>query len=197
MGGQIAEQWPLMNLGEVCSFQGGSQPAKSNFIQEPKQGYVRLLQIRDFKSDSKAVYIPEELAKRRCEKTDIMIGRYGASVGQIHRGKEGSYNVALIKTIPNLEILNPDYFYYYLKSPLFQIPLADVSARAAQAGFSKADIHNFQIPIPSLQEQKRIARVISDTFQTTSQGKKNAEERIKALEELESSIMTVAFLGEY
>ena len=119
----MSEQCLVMRLGDVCSFQGGSQPPKSNFIQEPKHGYVRLLQIRDFTSDSKAVYIPKELAKRTCEKTDIMIGRYGASVGQIHRGKEGSYNVALIKTIPDLNLINQDYFYYYLQSPIFQMPL--------------------------------------------------------------------------
>lgn len=160
----MSEQWPVMRLGDVCSFQGGSQPQKSNFIQEPKQGYVRLLQIRDFTNDSKAVYIPKELAKRRCEKTDIMIGRYGASVGQIHRGKEGSYNVALIKTIPDLNLINQDYFYYYLQSPIFQMPLRKVSARAAQAGFSKADINDFEIPLPSLDEQQRIIKILDESL---------------------------------
>ena len=40
-----------------------------------------------------------------------MIGRYGASVGQIHRGKSGAYNVALIKTIPNTEVIDKDFLY--------------------------------------------------------------------------------------
>ena len=189
----MSEQWPVMRLGDVCSFQGGSQPPKSNFIQEPKQGYVRLLQIRDFTSDSKAVYIPKELAKRRCEKTDIMIGRYGASVGQIHRGKEGSYNVALIKTIPDLNLINKDYFYYYLQSPIFQKPLRKVSARAAQAGFSKADINDFEIPIPPLEEQKRIVSILDEAFENISVKLSNAEENMFQAENLFSNELETVF----
>ena len=88
--------WELKALGDVCDFKGGSQPPKSQFIHEPQPGYVRMLQIRDFKSDEKAVYIPITDKTNQCAETDIMIGRYGASVGQIHRGKSGAYNVALI-----------------------------------------------------------------------------------------------------
>ena len=88
--------WDMVPLGELCQFQGGTQPPKSKFIHEPKNGYVRLLQIRDFKSDEKAVFVPDDGKLKKCETEDIMIGRYGASVGQIHRGKAGAYNVALI-----------------------------------------------------------------------------------------------------
>lgn len=90
---------PTEALGSICRFEGGSQPPKSKFVDSPRKGYIRLLQIRDFKSDEKAVYIPDDGKRRRCAEDDIMIGRYGASVGQIHRGKAGTYNVALIKTI--------------------------------------------------------------------------------------------------
>jgi type I restriction enzyme S subunit len=138
----------LYKLGDICDFQGGSQPPKSKFIQQPEEGYIRLLQIRDFKSDDKAVYIPNAKKNRICESDDVMIGRYGASVGQIHRGKSGAYNVALIKTIPNTDIINKDYLYLYLQSELFQKELTSVSARSAQAGFSKADIYPFEIVIP-------------------------------------------------
>ena len=189
MSGQVVEQWPIKRLGDVCSFQGGSQPPKSNFIQEPKQGYVRLLQIRDFTSDSKAVYIPEDLAKRRCEKTDIMIGRYGASVGQIHRGKEGSYNVALIKTIPDLNLINRDYFYYYLQSPLFQEPLRKVSARAAQAGFSKGDINDFEIPLPSLEEQQQIVNILDEAFAKINNSKGQLEQKLAGAKEIYFSVI--------
>ena len=36
-------------------------------------------------------------SKRFCNEEDIMIGRYGASVGKVFWGKKGAYNVALIK----------------------------------------------------------------------------------------------------
>ena len=105
----MKEGWENKKLGEVCAFHGGSKPPKNTFVTKPTEGYIRLLQIRDFTSDTKAVYIPEDLAKRRCEADDIMIGRYCASVGQIHRGKSGAYNVALIKTQPDSRQLSKNF----------------------------------------------------------------------------------------
>ena len=83
--------WPTKKLGKICKFEGGTQPPKSNFIFEPKEGYVRLLQIRDFKSDKFVTYIPDTVKLKKCADDDLMIGRYGASVGQILTGKSGAY----------------------------------------------------------------------------------------------------------
>ena len=176
--------WELKTLGEVCDFKGGSQPPKSEFINEPKPGYVRMLQIRDFKSDDKAVYIPITDKTNQCAETDIMIGRYGASVGQIHRGKSGAYNVALIRTIPDKKHIDQDYLYHYLTSDLFQKPLMSVSKRGAQDGFSKPDIAPFQIPLPPLEEQKRIVSILDEAFEGLDRARENAEANLKSAREL-------------
>jgi type I restriction enzyme, S subunit len=88
-------KWKYPQMGEVCNFIGGSQPPKSEFIFEPKNGYIRLLQIRDYKSDKNTTYIPQEKARRFCSKDDIMIGRYGPPLFQILRGLEGAYRIHL------------------------------------------------------------------------------------------------------
>ena len=41
-----------LTLGEVCNFVGGSQPPKKVFSKTKLKGYVRLIQIRDYKTDS-------------------------------------------------------------------------------------------------------------------------------------------------
>ena len=69
-------------------------PNLQNLIfQKKKDGYIRLIQIRDYKSDDYAVYIPENSTKKFCTEDDIMIGRYGPPVFQILRGISGAYNV--------------------------------------------------------------------------------------------------------
>jgi restriction endonuclease S subunit len=145
-----------MRLGEIADFQGGSQPAKSNFLYKEQKGYVRFIQIRDFSSDRNLTYIPISTKNRLCTKSDILIGRYGASVGKILTGLEGAYNVALMKVIPKNDIVDRDYLYFYLLSEIFQTNLLNVSDRSAQNGFSKDDISGFPVIIPSLREQKRI-----------------------------------------
>ena len=67
--------WPKEKLGDVITFIGGSQPPKSTFVNEPRKGYVRLVQIRDFKSNKYPTYIPADLAKRPFKKDDVMIAR--------------------------------------------------------------------------------------------------------------------------
>lgn len=187
------EGWSILPLGRVSDFEGGSQPPKSEFSLEPKPGYVRLLQIRDFKSDKHAVYIAPTNKTRMCNADDIMIGRYGASVGQIHRGKAGSYNVALIKTIPDPSTIDRDYFYYYLTSDLFQARLASVADRSAQAGFSKEDISSFPVPVPPLAEQKRIVAILDEAFEGIDKAIANTEKNLANANELFESYLASKF----
>lgn len=152
--------WPLVSFIEACDIQGGTQPPKSTFVEEPTEGYVRLLQIQDFKRDDKAVFVPDKKTLKKCLEQDILIGRYGASVGKILTGKSGAYNVALVKTVPNPDILDRGYLYHYLCSPIFQNYILNVGSRAAQAGFNKDDLAGVEIPLPPLTEQKRIGAIL-------------------------------------
>lgn len=171
--------WQTKKLGDVCDFEGGSQPPKSKFIHEKKHGYVHFLQIRDFGSDKNVTYIPESKKNRCCEEGDILIGRYGASVGKILTGKAGAYNVALMKTIPNLDMFERSWFYHYLISDEFQGRLLNVAARSAQDGFSKDDIYNFPVPVPDRNEQRRIIGILDKAFEGIATAKVNAEKNLQ------------------
>ena len=171
--------WQTKKLGDVCDFEGGSQPPKSEFIHDEKPGYVRFLQIRDFGSDKNITYIRHSKKNRLCDENDILIGRYGASVGKILTGKAGAYNVALMKTIPNLEVLDQSWFYHFLISDEFQKPLLNVADRSAQAGFSKDDIYNFPVPVPPLAEQQRIIGLLDEVFEGLATAKANTEKNLQ------------------
>lgn len=45
------EGWKEKKLGDEIDFQGGSQPPLSTFTTSDREGYIRLLQIRDYKTD--------------------------------------------------------------------------------------------------------------------------------------------------
>lgn len=121
-----------------------------------------MLQIRDFTQAEKdnVEYVKESKTLKKCNSDDILIGRYGASVGKILTGLSGAYNVAIIKTIPDEAKIFKRYLYFYLNSPYFQNYIAAVGSRAAQAGFNKEDLNSAVIPLPSLEEQRRIAALL-------------------------------------
>lgn len=189
----LASKWELKKLGEVCSFQGGSQPPKSQFIYEKRDGYVRFLQIRDFKSDKNITYIPESPKNRYCSDDDILLGRYGASVGKVLINKTGAYNVAVMKTIPDEKVLFKRYLFFYFTSKDFQNRLEIVSSRSAQNGFSKSDIFDFPILVPTLPQQKQIVDTLDKAFIAIDTAKANAEQNLQNAKELFESYLQNVF----
>lgn len=152
--------WPVVELGSVVSFIGGSQPPKSTFKYELEDGYVRLLQIRDYKSDNNLTYIPMDSTKKFCSKDDVMIGRYGPPVFQILRGLEGAYNVALMKAQPN-DMVDNDYLFYFLKQDkLFRLIDGLSQRTAGQSGVDMDALKAYPMLLPPLEEQKRIVAIL-------------------------------------
>ena len=142
-------------LSEVASFSGGSQPPKSKFIYEPKDGYVRLYQIRDYNGDPKPTYIPISDARKTSKVGDIMIGRYGASIGLIFWGADGAYNVALVKVNIIRDDVAAEYLFYALNSERVQRIFLSAS-RNAQAGFNEGEWNKMIIPLPDFPTQHSI-----------------------------------------
>ncbi|MCU5304757.1 restriction endonuclease subunit S [Bacillus toyonensis] len=194
---EVPENWVYVKLGKVVEFQGGSQPPKSVFKDEQLDGYIRLIQIRDFKSDKFKTYIPKELARRTFDENDVMIGRYGPPVFQILRGLSGAYNVALMKAIPINNLMDNDYLYYFLQVPFIQNPVIKDSHRTAgQTGIRKELIEDFVIGLPPLNEQKRIVEKVERLLDKMEFEKISTQIAMHKLEELKQSILSKAFQGE-
>lgn len=159
MSGFGTSSWDMVPVDEILSFVGGSQPPASTFKSESEEGYVRLVQIRDFYTSAHLTYVPDSNLLRKCRVNDVMIARYGVSVGRVLKGLEGAYNVALVKATPKDGIDN-GFLFYLLSSDYFQLPLLAQSARSAQAGFSRESIGYINLPRPPLAEQQAIAGVL-------------------------------------
>lgn len=180
----------IVSLLSECDFKGGSQPPKSEWIKEPKEGYARMLQIRDFTQGNVEIeYVKIKEKMNFCTDSDILIARYGASIGKILTGLSGTYNVALIKTIPNEKVLLKKYLYYFLKSKSFQNFIHNVGSRAAQAGFNKEDLKSVDIFLPSLTEQKKIVELLERVNRIILY----RQYQIAALDELTQSLFSEMF----
>lgn len=179
-------EWNYKKLGDVVTFQGGSQPAKKYFSNDKSEGMIRLIQIRDYKNDNFITYVPKELCRRFCDVDDIMIGRYGPPIFQILRGIEGAYNIALIKAIPNEEIINKNYLYYFIKNEhLFKLIDGLSQRTSGQTGIDMDVLKKYIIPIPNLTEQEKIAEILS----TVDEQIENTEKLIQKNQELKKGLM--------
>ena len=160
---EIPDSWEWVRHNDFYEISGGSQPPKSKFIYEPKAGYIRLYQIRDYGKFPAPVYIPISAATKTTEKNDILLARYGASLGKVFWAEEGAYNVAMAKVVPicQSQLHIKDFLFYYYHSDLYRSVVFD-NSRSAQAGFNKEDLFNLWLPVPPLAEQQRIVAKIEE-----------------------------------
>ena len=162
--------FPCYTVGEVIDFQGGSQPDKKYFEYEASPDNIRLIQIRDYKSDKYITYIPKTMAKRFCTADDIMIGRYGPPIFQILKGIEGSFNVALMKATPKMG--NREFVRQFLKQDCLLEYLEGLSKRTAgQDGIQMDKLKAYPFPYPPMELQEQFAAFVEQTDKSKLCGK--------------------------
>ncbi len=178
----------LLTVGDVVDFQGGAQPDKKFFEYEKTADNIRLIQIRDYKTDAYITYIPKSMAKRFCEVDDIMIGRYGPPIFQILKGIEGSYNVALMKAIPKKG--NKEFIRHFLQQDCLLEYLEGLSQRTAgQAGIDMPMLKAYPLPYPPIDMQEMFAAFAKEVDILKS----TAHQSLKKLQTLQKSLMQQYF----
>ena len=190
----LPDGWTNVGFMEVFDVQGGTQPPKSEFVYEPTDGYVRLLQIRDFGEKPVPTYIRQKPSLKTCTSNDVLIGRYGASVGRICTGMEGAYNVALTKVIIPDDI-DPRFAYYLLNSDAFQRPLLEIE-RSAQDGFNKEDLAEIRLPLAPLAEQRRIVAKLELLLGKVSSSQQRLSRVPALLKRFRQSVLAAACSGK-
>jgi len=195
MSDELPKGWATVSFMEVFDIQGGTQPPKKLFKYTPANGYIRLLQIRDFGEKPVPTYIPLKSNLKTCGKDDILIGRYGASVGRICTDMEGAYNVALTKVIISKPIKRR-YVFHLLQAPCFQMPILDIE-RSAQDGFNKEDLAEIQVPIAPLTEQRHIVAKLDRLLPKVQTSQKRLERISRILKRFRQSVIAAACSGDF
>ena len=164
---EIPDSWEWIRHNDIFEISGGSQPPKSKFRNEKLENYIRLYQIRDYGENPVPVYIPISTASKRTKKGDILLARYGASLGKVFWAEDGAYNVAMAKVIPIYscvnEIIDKEYLFYYYHTDLYRSVIFN-NSRSAQAGFNKEDLDNMWFPLPPKEEQRRIVLALNNVL---------------------------------
>ena len=143
----IPENWNVVPLLKLVSWESNSQPPKSEFVYEPKEGYVRFIQNRDYDSDTHITYIPRTKNLSIVDRFDILMDKYG-DAGAVRYGIEGAFNVALGKIC----VHNPNYREYirsFLGSDGIYKFLHNSCMASTRASLSEANLAILNIVVPN------------------------------------------------
>ncbi|MFC1652135.1 restriction endonuclease subunit S [Planctomycetota bacterium] len=150
-------------------------------------GTCRFIRITDITDDgrlkkSKVMYVtPDPVSEEKFSlfPGDLLVARSG-SIGRPYLVKENMKAVFasyLIRFRLRLDIVDPDYVFYYTQSPMYIQYITNVGRGAAIKNINAKQLGAIQLPVPSLNEQRRIVARIKECI-----------DRVEEIEELQESI---------
>lgn len=175
----------MVKLGEVSSFQNGFA-FKSSLFKNEGEPIIRISNIQDEKlSTNDLVYFnPKDYKvnfdQYRIFPNDILIAMSGGTTGKLGINQDDrvyyqNQRVGVIRE--KADVLCRQYLYYFLQTKTEES--LKIAAGAAQPNLSTAQINNFDLPLPPLEEQHRIVSILDASFEKIDALKKNAEENLK------------------
>ena len=186
--GMVPSTWESNKVLNCIDFIGGSQPPLSYFEGEEKEGYVRLIQNRDYKTDDYMTFVPKRMVTKFCEVDDVMIGRYGPPLFVLHSGLKGAYNVAIMKAVPKL--LDREFMAFYLQNYTLLQYIESFSKRTAgQAGVNTDILKKYPIYVPPMEEQKEIAIYLEKKCIEIDNVIGKKKEQLETLEQYKKSLI--------
>lgn len=140
----------------------------SNVHYKDTEDYAVLIRLVDFNNDFKGpfVYIDEHaynfLSKSSLSGGEIIISNVGANVGTVFKCPNLPYKMSLAPNAITIKLKGDnDFYYYWFKSKIGQANIQALVTGSAQPKFNKTNFRSMYIPVPPLDDQRRIASILS------------------------------------
>jgi type I restriction enzyme S subunit len=192
--GLIPEHWEVVRLGEVADVKSGGTPSrdKKEYWEHETIPWIKSEKCQDSFITSPSEFITEEGLKNSSAKifkpNTVLIAMVGATLGKTgYLTFEASTNQNVAGIIPKNSNLNSLYLFYCLQSGY-----KDFSKEGGYKIANISFIKSFPIPLPPLEEQQKIANIL-----TTIDQKIQAEEKKKeALQNLFKTLLQQLMTGK-
>ena len=183
MSGQLVEQWPLMNLGDICEILDRLRKpiTKKDRVsgEYPYYGATGIVDYVDgYIFDEKLVLVGEDGAKW-CS---------GDNTAFAVEGKCWVNNHAHVIR-PNRNLILDDWLRYFLNFS----DLSEYITGVTVPKLNQGKLRGIQVPIPPLNEQQRIVDLLNDTFRNIELKQISVEQNLGQSEALIQSIFDSMF----
>ena len=166
----MPNNWKTYKLGELGDIKGGKRLPKGEALvtTKTKHPYIRVTDMgtRTIPIE-KLQYVPNDvfpkISRYIVNKNDLILSIVG-TVGSVSIIDEKLDNASLTENcvkITNLKNIDSEYLYYFLISDIGQFEIVKGIVGSTQPKLPIYNINNLDISLPSLQEQKSIASILS------------------------------------
>ena len=171
--------WMWCNLDDIVKFitdfqaNGSFATLKKNVTYYSDPNYSVLIRLKDLRNkcenENEFVYTDEHgynfLKKSSLYGGEILVANVGAGVGtsmimpKIGRSATLAPNMFLVIIS---ELIEKKYFFYFCQSPAYWAYINEVSGGTGQPKMNKKEYKSIKIPIPPVNEQKRIVAKVDE-----------------------------------
>ena len=202
---KLPDSWVWVRLNNLCDVKGGKRiPKGEEFSNEKtKNVYLRVTDFDNYSiNQSKLKYISDDLAEKlknyKISTEDLYLSIAGTigKVGIIPYELDKSFLTENAVKLTNLSNTTDNKFLLNcLKTNFIQNLISNSITSSGQPKLAIFRIENFFIPLPPLEEQQEIVRMLDEVLENENKVKEllELEERIDILEK---SILHKAFKGE-
>ncbi len=191
--------WSLQKLNDVCVVERGSSPRPiKSFLTDNSDG-VNWIKIGDTKNVNKYIYetaqkiTPEgALKSRKVEIGDFILSN-SMSFGRPYIMKTSGYIHDGWFVLRLKDSVDSEYLYHLLTSNYVQDQFTDLAAGAIVKNISGDLVKKTLLPIPPLEEQKRIVAILDEAFAGIDKAIKNTEKNLANAKELFESYLNNIF----
>jgi type I restriction enzyme S subunit len=197
--------WKVMKINDVINEAvNGGTPKRSN--PEYWDGEIPWLSSSEVRGKYTTNNPDEYITKKGLDESSANIWPKGTVlVAMYGRGTIGrpsitntniSGNQAICGLVPDTEIILEDYLYYWLENIREILASKGRGATASQQNLNQSIITDTEVPVPSLEVQRSIVRLIEEQLNTVSDLEHMLSAMDTGLNEYEDSLLVFSLLGE-
>ena len=196
---EIPESWEWVTLGEIGKWQAGGTPNRGH--KEYYGGNIPWLKTGDL-NDGYITHIPEYITQLGYEnssaklnpKDSVLIALYGATIGKVGiLTFPATTNQACCACIEYTAV-DRLYLFYFLRQN--RDNFISMGSGGAQPNISKEIITATPIPLPPINEQKRIVTAIEKWFALINELEANKEDLKECIKQVKSKVLDLAIHGK-
>lgn len=181
---KIPEEWKIEKLSNVFKFgpQNGLYKHKSNYGSGYKIVELNDLYRSNYYLDSDDLSLVDLTNK---EKETYKLNEKDILINRVSKQIEGVAKVLLVKNLKetiifesnmmraslNEKIVFPEFFIQYTNSQFYRLQIHDFAKTGNQSSISQGDLGNIKILIPFIEEQQKIASILSKVDEQIEQTK--------------------------